>query len=225
MGLLINPSSDERSVALHRIGTKPTYPPLAPEERLERSAAFSPGGRLLQVEYARECPNSGSLALAFRFRGGVLLAKGRLTEPELGHRIPLIWRVTPATAYIANGNLGDMFHLRDVIAERKSKSMSTVGRTIRNTLHDHAVRTDVRPLALLILLGSVEDGRSVVTGFDVTGSQFECDAWAFGQGDMRARGRLRKAWRADLGPRDARNLVTQIYGRQSCEIAILRKRR
>ena len=100
-----------------------------------------------------------------------------------------------------------------------------LGRTIRNTLHDHAVRTDVRPLALLILLGSVEDGGSVVTGFDVTGSQFECDAWAFGQGDMRARGRLRKAWRTDLGPRDARNVVTQIYGRQSCEIAVLRKRR
>jgi len=225
MVLVISPPSDERNMALHRVGTKSTYPPLAPEERLERSAAFSPGGRLLQVEYARECPNSGSLALAFRFRGGVLLAKGRLTEPELGHRIPLIWRVTPATAYVANGNLGDMFHLRDVIAERKSTSMSTVGRTIRNTLHDHAVRTDVRPLALLVLLGSVEDGRSLVTGFDVTGSQFECDAWAFGQGDMRARGRLRKAWRADLGLRDARNLVTQIYGRQSCEIAILRRRR
>ena len=208
-----------------RIGQRPRYPLLAATQREERPGAFSPGGRLLQVEYARECPQSGSLALAMRFRRGVLLAKGRLTEPELGHQIPLVWSVTPRTAYVANGNVGDMFYLRDFLSDHRSRSATSVARTIRSLLHNHAVRTDVRPLALMVLLGSVEGGRSAVTGFDVTGSQWESDAWAIGQGDLRARDRLMKAWKPDLDPTTAQELVREIYGRKGYEVAVLQKNR
>jgi len=191
-------------------------------ERNERPGAFSPGGRLLQIEYARECPQSGPLAVAMKFRGGVLLAKARGAEPELGFRIPLIWKVTPAIAYVANGNLGDMFYLSDVIAERKPRSLSSVAAAVRRLLHDHAVRTDVRPLALLILLASPEGGRARIVGVDVTGSQFECDAWAFGDGDFRARNRLIRSWKPGLSVGGAKGLVRQIYGRQSYETMVLK---
>lgn len=81
-----------RLMSRPRIGQKPEYPSLDPGDRDERPGAFSLGGRLLQVEYARECPMSGPLALAFRFQDGVVLAKARLVEPELGHSFPAIWQ-------------------------------------------------------------------------------------------------------------------------------------
>ena len=93
-----------------RVGEKSRYPRLPRDKKAERPAAFSPGGRLLQIEYARECPMGGPLALAMRTRGGVVLAKARSAEPELGHRIPGIWNVTSRIAYVANGNLGDLYY-------------------------------------------------------------------------------------------------------------------
>ena len=114
--------------------------------------------------------------------------------------------------------------LRDVLTDREPASSLEVARTIRSTLHEHAVRTDVRPLALLILLGSVEDSRNVVMGSDVTGSQFEADAWGFGEGDMRARDQLKEAWGADLGIRAAQKLVVEIYGELRYEVTILKEK-
>ncbi len=208
-----------------RIGTKPDYPPFPAKFRDDRQGAFSQGGRLLQVEYARECPASGPLALALRFRSGVLLAKGRTSEPELGHRIPLTWPVTPTSVYVANGNLGDMFYLFDRLRQRRAGSRDAIAASIRGILHEYAVRRDVRPLALMVLLGSVDRGEASVTGFDVTGSQWEADAWAIGERDLRARDVLRKRWTPGLTLAQARDLTNSVYRNSFVEVLVLQRPR
>lgn len=217
--------NDTDLVTRPRIGQKPDYPTLDPEDKNEKPGAFSPGGRLLQIEYARDCPAGAPLALAFGFQDGVVLAKGNPAEPELGHAIPHIWRLTEEMAYVATGNLGDTYYLRDVLTDRNPSSPSDVARTIRSTLHDHAVRRDVRPLALMILMGSVEGNRHAVIGFDVTGSQWEADAWAIGRGEMEAREHLEEVWRADLNLAASRRLVDEIYGEMRHEVAVLHEGR
>jgi 20S proteasome alpha/beta subunit len=210
-------------VAGRRVGEKSVYPPLALEDAATGPAHFSKGGRLLQIEYARECPQSGPLAVAMRLRSGVLLAKGKATKPELGFRIPLVWPISRSLAYVANGNLGDMFYLQDVLATKGPDSFDEAAHVIRGTLHDHAVRNDVRPLALLILLGGIHRGKPQLAGFDVTGSQFTCDAWAFGQGDLRARNRLVGFWKEGLSETSGRDLATNIYRAQPHEVSIVRR--
>ena len=156
-----------------------------------------------------------------KVRGGIVLAKAASVRPELGHRIPTFWPITRTTAYVANGNLGDMFFLRDAIADRKPRSPAAIARVIRNTLHDHAVRRDVRPLALQVLLGSVGEGRSSIAGFDVTGAQWECEAWALGHQSARARDRLIKAWSPSLIASGAESLVRRIYASTPHETFVL----
>ncbi|TLZ64525.1 MAG: hypothetical protein E6K13_02295 [Methanobacteriota archaeon] len=208
-----------------RVGEKSRYPRLPRDKKAERPAAFSPGGRLLQIEYARECPMGGPLALAMRTRGGVVLAKARSAEPELGHRIPGIWNVTSRIAYVANGNLGDLYYLRDVLADGRARSTSAIAKAIRRVLHEHAVRTDVRPLAIMLLLASVEGNRTEIRGFDVTGSEWECDAWALGEGDLLARDQMIKEWRPEMRLDAAETLVRRIYGRRRFVSTFLRHRR
>lgn len=203
-----------------RAGQKSEYPRMPRAVMDTRPGHFSPGGRLLQVEYARGCPESGALSVAMRFQDGVLLAKGQTVASELGLRVPAIWRLSRTTAYVANGNLGDMFFLHDVLSDRRSRTPAAAARTIRNLLHEHAVRTDVRPLALLVLLGTVH-GAAKIVGFDVTGSQWECDAWAIGDGSFRARDRLIRGWHPDLNGKSAEHLLRRIFGRMRYEHAVL----
>ncbi len=162
--------------------------------------------------------------MALRFRGGVLVAKERASRPDLGFDVPRIWRVTPSVVFVANGNLGDMFHLADLLQSRKPKSFVAAASIIRAELHEHVVRLDLRPLALLILLAGVQGENTNLCGFDVIGSQFGCNAWAHGAGDRDARRVLRKRWKADLTLRQAQDLVRRVYGGRTFEEAILRTR-
>ncbi len=126
--------------------------------------------------------------------------------------------------YVANGNLGDMFYLADLLESRKPKSFGAVARIIRAELHEHVVRLDLRPLALLILLAGVQGQDVSLCGFDVIGSQFGCNAWAYGEGDRDALRVLRKGWKPGLNLREAQELARRIYGGRPFEEAILRTR-
>ena len=135
--------------------------------------------------------------------------------------MPAIWTVNRHTAYVANGNLGDMFFLSDYLAQNHIVSAEAAASAFRALLHEHAVRMDVRPLALLILLGTSELGRPSLRGFDVIGSEFVCDAWAFGDGDARARARLAQTWRPGLTKAGAEDVLRRAIGSPHYEAVLL----
>jgi len=209
--------------ARQRIRTPSKYPPL-PKSSLEfaKPGMFTPEGRLLQVEWARKCPSGGNLAVAMKTTDGMLLAKGKSSvKPELGSGIPSIWHVAQSLAFVATGNRGDMFHVHDMLTSEGIQTFRDAARRIRGILHEHAVSTVKRPLALFILLGGFDNGIQKIADIDVLGSQAECDAWAIGYGDMKARNLLARWWKPSLDHKSGLRLVKKIYGSLAMETCFL----
>jgi proteasome alpha subunit len=199
--------------ARQRTGTPSKYPPL-PESSLEfaKPGMFTPEGRLLQVEWARKCPSGGNLAVAMKTTDGVLLAKGKSSvKPELESGIPSIWHLAQSLAFVATGNRGDMFHVHDMLTREDTQTFRDAARRIRGILHEHAVSTVKRPLGLFILLGGFDDGVQKIANIDVLGSQAECDAWAIGYGDMKARDLLARSWKPSMDRKSGLRLIKKIY--------------
>jgi len=210
-----------------RLGTPSKIPPL-PKSSLEfaKPGMFTPEGRLLQVEWARKCPSGGNLAVAMKTTDGLLLAKGKSSaffKPELGSGIPSIWHVAQSLAFVATGNIGDMFYVHDMLTSEDTQTFRDAARRIRGILHEHAVSTVKRPLALFILLGGFDDGTQKIANIDVLGSQAECDAWAIGYGDMKARDLLARCWKPGLDRKSGLRLIKKIYGSLATETCFLPK--
>jgi 20S proteasome alpha/beta subunit len=206
-----------------RIGIPSKYPPL-PEGSMNfaKPGMFTPEGRLLQVEWARKCPSGGNLAVAMKTLDGLILAKGKGSlKTELGRGIPSIWHLAQSLAFVATGNIGDMFHVHDMLTSLDTRTFSDAARRIRSILHEHAVSTVKRPLALFILLGGFDEGVRKIADIDVLGSQTECDAWAIGNGDVKARELLASCWKPALDRKSGLQLIEKIYGSFPAETILL----
>jgi proteasome alpha subunit len=206
-----------------RVRKPSKYPPL-PETSLEfaKPGMFTPEGRLLQVEWARKCPSGGNLAVAMKTTDGLLLAKGIASvKPELGSGIPSVWRVAESLAFVATGNMGDMFHVHDMLMSKDTQTFRDAARRIRGILHAHAVSTVKRPLALFVLLGGFDNGVQKIADIDVLGSQAERDAWAIGYGDTKARDLLTRCWKPSMDRQSASRLIKKIYGSLATETCFL----
>ena len=133
-----------------RVGRSSKSPPFL-ESSLEfaKPGMFTPEGRLLQVEWARKCPSGGNLTVAMKTMDGLLLAKGKASvKPEFGSEIPSVRHVAPSLAFVATGNIGDMFHVHDVLTSEGIQTFRDAARRIRGILHEHAVSTVKPPVAL-----------------------------------------------------------------------------
>ena len=152
------------------------------------------------------------------------MAKGKASvKPELGSQIPWVWHVAQSVAFVATANIGDMFHVHDVITSEDIQTFRDAARRIRAILHEHAVSTVKRPLALFVLLGGFDDGVQKIANIDVLGSQIECDAWAIGHGDTKARDLLATCWKPSLDRKSGLQLIKKIYGSSATETCFLPK--
>jgi proteasome alpha subunit len=206
-----------------RVETPSKYPPL-PENSSEfaKPGMFTPEGRLLQLEWARKCPSGGNLAVAMKTTDGLLLAKEKASvKPELGNEIPSVWHVAQSLAFVATGNKGDMFHVHDVLTGEGIQTFRDAAHRIRGILHEDAVSTVKRPLALFVLLGGFDDGVQKIANIDVLRSQTECGAWAIGHGDIKARDLLARCWKPSLDHKSGLRLIKKIYGSLTTETCFL----
>jgi proteasome alpha subunit len=206
-----------------RVGTPSKHPQLSERSlKFAKPGMFTPEGRLLQVEWARKCPSGGNLAVAMKTTDGLLLAKGKASmKTELRSEIPCVWHVAQSVAFVATGNVGDMFHVHDMLTSEDTQTFKDAARRIRGILHEHAVSTAERPLALFILLAGFDDGAQKIVNIDVLGSQTECDAWAIGNGDVEARKLLARFWKPSLDRRAGLQLIKKIYGSSAVETCFL----
>ena len=78
-----------------------------------------------------------------------------------------------------------------------------------------------RPLALFVLLGGFDDGVQKIADIDVLGSQALCDAWAIGNGEMKARDLLATCRKPGLDRKSGLRLIKKIYGSLATETCFL----
>jgi 20S proteasome alpha/beta subunit len=116
-----------------------------------------------------------------------------------------------------------MFYVHDLLASEGTRTFRDAARRIRSILHEHSVSTVKRPLALFVLLGGFDDGVQKIADIDVLGSQAECDAWAIGHGDVKARDLLARCWNPELDRKSGLRLIKKIYGPLPMETCFLPK--
>ena len=145
----------------------------------------------------------------------------RFCEARIGERNSFGLVVAQSLAFVATGNKGDMFHVHDMLTSQDTQTFRDAARRIRGILHEHAVSTVKRPLALLVLLGGFDDGVQKIADIDVLGSQTECDAWAIGSGDVKARELLASCWKPALNRKSGLRLIKEIYGSLPAETYLL----
>jgi 20S proteasome alpha/beta subunit len=150
---------------------------------------------------------------------GILREISPQGRPRRG--IPSIWHVAQSLAFVATGNLGDMFHVHDTLTSEGIQTFRDAARRTRGILHEHAVSTVKRPLALFVLLGGFDGGVKKIANIDVLGPEAQCDAWAIGYRDMKARDLLARCWNTDLDHKSGLRLIKKIYGSSTTETCFL----
>ena len=176
----------------------------------KENAVFSPSGRLYQIEYARICPSGGPLTIGIKCKDGVILARKAKKPDNIGPLPKEVFEINEKIAFLATGQVIDAHILSDTLKQSKFESIEDILQIIRGMYSDRVVNRNKRPLALLILIGSVHDNRPELHAFDVSGSQIYVNAWAIGNGDEDAKKMLRKHYSENMTIEDGEKLALEI---------------
>jgi proteasome alpha subunit len=158
---------------------------------------FSPDGRLLQVEYARQMVKNGSTSIGIKVKDGVILGamKGHMPlAVEESHK--KIWEIDDSVAAVSAGSLADARSLIDMARVKAQVNMITYGEPISiNSItkyisdRKHLVTqyAGVRPYGVGLLIGGVDKTGPRLFETEPSGTMIEWKAQAIGRGADRAK--------------------------------------
>ncbi len=158
---------------------------------------FSPDGRLLQVEYARQMVKNGSTSIGIKVKDGVILGamKGHMTlAVEDSHK--KIWEIDDSVAAVSAGSLADARSLIDMARVKAQVNMITYGEPISiNSItkyisdRKHLVTqyAGVRPYGVGLLIGGADKTGPRLFETEPSGTMIEWKAQAIGRGADRAK--------------------------------------
>lgn len=169
---------------------------------------FSPDGRLLQVEYAREMVKNGSTSLGIKIKNGVLL--GSVTNtPKLAVQDSYrkTYTIDDHIGLVSAGSLADARELVDMARVRAQINHVTYGEPISvGTLttyicdRKHLVTqyAGVRPYGLGMLVGGSNENSMKLFETEPSGTMIEWKAQAIGRGAEKAKKILERDYKDDL---------------------------
>jgi len=158
---------------------------------------FSPDGRLLQVEYARQMVKNGSTSIGIKVKDGVILGAMRGNMPlvvEESHK--KIWEIDDSIAAVSAGSLADARSLIDMARVKAQVNMITYGEPISiNSItkyvsdRKHLVTqyAGVRPYGVGLLIGGVDKTGARLFETEPSGTTIEWKAQSIGRGADRAK--------------------------------------
>ncbi|MBT3324512.1 archaeal proteasome endopeptidase complex subunit alpha [archaeon] len=172
------------------------------------STMFSPDGRLLQVEYAKEAVRQGSTAIGVVCCDGVILITDKRVADNLvvAESIEKIFQVdghiaATATGYVMDGRI--LIRRAQVIAQQNQVTYNTQIETsmlvkeLSDIKQSFTQYGGARPFGVSILFAGVDEKpRLFVT--EPTGIFFEYRATAVGEGADSVKNVLRKDYREDI---------------------------
>lgn len=160
------------------------------------SIMYSPDGRIIQTEYAREAMRKGSIAIGLRSKNGVVLA-GKLMSIDLDFPNSKISKVGDGITAIFSGYAADG---RSLISRARveaavhqmtydeSIDVRQLALRLADYTHIFTQQGGLRPLGVGLLLGGVDkfDGEPRVFFINPGGGLAETRGKAIGDGDAKA---------------------------------------
>jgi proteasome alpha subunit len=198
---------------------------------------FSPDGRLLQVEYAREAVKRGSTSAGVRVKNAVVLgAIKKMTPLGVSESYKKIYEIDSHAGLVSSGLLSDARDLVEVsrikaqinrITYGEPISVSSLTRYVCDRMHMVTQYAGMRPYGVGLLIGGIND-RPALYETDPSGTMIEWKAQAIGRGAEKARKVLEKDYKEDMEAPAAVKLILGALragekeaGTENVEIAVI----
>lgn len=203
---------------------------------------FSPDGRILQVEYARQMVKNGSTSIGLQAKDAVILGGVKpnlqLAVLDTYHKIS---EIDNHIAMISSGSLADSRNLVELARVKSQVNQITFGEpisvmTLTKALADrkHLVTqyAGVRPYGVGILIGGIDQGGPRLFETEPAGTMIEWKAQAIGRGGQKAKTLLNKSFKDGMPVEDAIKLLVKAMkagekdiSPKNAEIVIVRKKK
>ncbi|MDP3918612.1 MAG: archaeal proteasome endopeptidase complex subunit alpha [Nanoarchaeota archaeon] len=183
------------------------------------STMFSPDGRLLQVEYAKEAVKQGSIAMGIVCKDGVVLVADKRIADSLvvADSVQKIFQVdnhigATATGYVMDGRV--LIERAQLIAQQHQVTYDTPIETqilvkeVSDIKQSYTQYGGARPFGVSILFIGVDDNPTLYVT-EPTGIFFEYKATAIGEGAEEIKEFLRKEYNENMVMEDAIKLAVK----------------
>jgi len=162
----------------------------------DSETAFSPDGRIFQLEYARESVRRGRPVVGLVCSDGAVLATEALTggADALLVTSPGIRRISDSIAIGYSGLAADAMMVMDRLKPLDLKTEEKVISAIREIYWDHTLRRDTRPLGASLLVATCFS-RPRLFEVEPGGTVTECVASVIGKGSESSRASLAAEYR------------------------------
>ena len=172
------------------------------------STMFSPDGRLLQVEYAKEAVKQGSTAVGIVCKDGVVLIADKRVSDELIHAssVEKIFQVdnhigATSVGYVMDGRV--LIERAQVISQQHMVTYSvpiettTLVKEISDIKQSYTQYGGARPFGVSILFAGMDEG-GVLYVTEPTGTFFKYKATAVGENSDAIKAILRKEYTEEI---------------------------
>ncbi|MBI2674979.1 MAG: archaeal proteasome endopeptidase complex subunit alpha [Candidatus Aenigmarchaeota archaeon] len=169
---------------------------------------FSPDGRLLQVEYARQMVKNGTTSIGLKTRDAVILGTVKMAMPlAVVESYKKINKIDDHAAAVSSGSLADARELVELARIRAQINRITYGepisvKTLATFVCDrkHLVTqyAGVRPYGVGMLIAGCDESGSRLYETDPSGTMIEWYAQAIGRGAAKAKAAFDSGYKGDM---------------------------
>jgi proteasome alpha subunit len=178
---------------------------------------FSPDGRLLQVEYARQAVKRGSTAIGIIINNGVILGAIKSSMPlTVSDTSKKVFEIDDHIGLVGSGILADARYLVEM-ARVKSQineitygepiSIQTLTKYLANHKHMATQYAGLRPFGVGLLIGGADKSGPNLYETDPSGTMIEWKAQAIGRGAERAKKVLKSGFKEGMSESEGVKLL------------------
>jgi proteasome alpha subunit len=178
---------------------------------------FSPDGRLLQVEYARQMVKNGSTSLGVKTANAVVLGAVKPSMPlAVTESYKKIYEVDNHVGVVSSGSLADA---RDLVEYARVKaqvnritygepiSVSSLTKQVVDRKHLVTQYAGVRPYGVGLLIGGIDENGSSLYETEPSGTMIGWKAQAIGRGAEKAKKILNSGYKDSMSIDDGIKLL------------------
>ena len=191
-------------------------------------AVFSPDGRLLQVEYAKEAVKKGTTAVGLVFKEGVILGtvkpRGELLVSE---SLEKTFKIEDHVAGVASGLLADARILIDLariraqvhrITYEEEIPIMSLAKVLGDRMQLSTMYAGLRPFGVGFLIGGVDSSGSHLVEIDPSGMIYEWKAYSIGKGSLVANKIFKEKWKPGMSEKDGLQLIKEVLRKSEKEV-------